>query len=342
MSEILLAKPVLPPGFTDVSVGEPHVVREVLDQVFDLHPYDLPDVKHMHEYPPPHGYEPLVKLLEEKHGAPVVITNGAKQALGAVFYALKQSWNYCGMKDPYWALIPPLATMHGIDMVSNSGPHPDDGSPFLLLSPNNPDGHCESSEELIEISKKFKEARLPLIHDAAYYTHTYLPSDHPLRPIGDVQIYSISKMLGLSGLRIGYAVCRNPDFYRLITSYVEHMTVGASMISQVYLHDLMNRMRGYPTLTGNFEGMSYAALQESKKIAMQINPEVLEVPTNLLEIPSMFLWAKVGPKANFEKAKLNVIKGDLFGGYVNHVRINLAFNAKKMQEIVNKLNEAAL
>jgi aspartate/methionine/tyrosine aminotransferase len=340
MTEILLAKPVLPPGFIDVSVGEPHVVREILDDVFDLHPYDLPDVKHMHEYPPPHGHEPLVRLLEEKHGAPVVITNGAKQALGATFYALKQlGHSAINMRSPYWALLPPLMTMHGLELAT---PEFIDGdaNPCLVLAPNNPDGFCDAN--LLNMHLSYAKAGVPLIHDAAYYTHTYLPSDHALPAIGDVQIYSISKMLGLSGLRIGYAVCRNPDFYRLITSYVEHMTVGASMLSQIFTYDLMKRMRGYPTLTSNFEGRSFAALQESKKIMMQVNPEVLEVPANLLDIPGMFLWAKVGPKANFEKAKVNVIRGDLFGGYHDHVRINLAFNAKTMQDIVNKLNEAAV
>lgn len=339
MSDILLAKPVLPPGFLDVSVGEPHVVREILDEVFDLHPYDLPDLKHMHEYPPPHGHEPLVRLLEQKHGAPVVITNGAKQALGAVFYALKEMGKTSvGLPPPYWALLPPLMKIHGIELVAHDIP----ADAQLMVHPNNPDGWMPKEQDLADDLKLFASTGVPVIHDAAYYTHTYLPSDHALPAIGDVQIYSISKMLGLSGLRIGYAVCRNPDFYRLITSYVEHMTVGASMFSQIFTHDLMNRMRAYPTLTSNFEGRSFAALQESKKIMMQINPEVLEVPANLLDIPGMFLWAKVGPKANFEKAKINVIKGDLFGGYADYVRINLAFNARTMQEIVNKLNEAAV
>lgn len=343
MSDILLAKPKLPPDWIDVSVGEPYLVRDNLIKIFQVEE----ELKTAHLkvedliYPAPTGYQPLVRHLEEKHRAPVIITNGAKQALGAVFYALKKKgWNYCGMKSPYWALIPPLATMHGVDMIQNGGPHEDDGSPFLLLSPNNPDGHCESPEELVRLSKKFKEANLPLIHDAAYYTHIYLPPTHTLPPVGDVQIYSISKMLGFSGLRLGYAVCPNPEFYKLIQEYMEAMTVGVSIASQTWIYDLLDRrMRSFPTLVEKFEAVSSMDLEANKKLCLQIDPEILEVPADLPSNPGMFGWFKTGPKFNPAKSKINLIDGALFGT-PGMIRMNLAFSSERMQEIVKRLNSA--
>jgi hypothetical protein len=102
---------------------------------------------------------------------------------------------------------------------------------------------------------------------------------------------------------------------------------------------LMRRMNAYPTLTQQFEGQSAYDLEQSKKIALQIDPEVLEVPAYLVSNPGMFGWFKVGPKANFQKAKVNMIDGELFGtpGYI---RMNLAFDQKTMQDIVNRLNSA--
>ena len=44
MSNILLDKPELPPGFIDVSVGEPHVVRDTLLKIFDLSVWELPQL----------------------------------------------------------------------------------------------------------------------------------------------------------------------------------------------------------------------------------------------------------------------------------------------------------
>jgi aspartate/methionine/tyrosine aminotransferase len=334
MSDILLAKPVLPAGWIDTSVGEPHVVRENLIKIFDLSEYEVPNVPHMHEYPVPTGYQPLVKLLEEKHHAPVIITNGAKQALGASFYALQQMERLkMGMRTPYWALIPPLAKMHGLECLDEWECGWDG---FLSLSPNNPDGFMM---DLKELSDRCKGLSIPLIHDAAYYTHVYLPPSYQLKTFGDVQIYSISKMLGLSGLRLGYVVCHSTEFYKLIQNYMENMTVGVSIIPQIFLYDLMRRMNAYPTLTQQFEGQSAYDLEQSKKIALQIDPEVLEVPVDLVNNPGMFLWAKVGPKANFQKAKVNIIDGALFGtpGYI---RMNLAFDEKTMQDIVNRLNSA--
>lgn len=336
MSDILLAKPILPPDWIDVSVGEPHVVREHLLNVFDLSIYELPKVDHMYEYPAPNGYKHLVQLLEDKYKAPIIITNGAKQALGACFYALKElGYTHCRERVPFWALVPPLSHMHGIVMD-----HSDESLsrlPYLMLAPNNPDGYCGSSEELLSLSEEYKESNTPLVHDAAYYTPIYMPDGHPLPAVGDVQIYSISKMLGLSGLRLGYVVCHNKEFYKLIVQYMEAMTVGVSIASQVFLHDLLSRMNAYPTLRESFEGRSKMALIEAKKIISQVDPEVLEIPADLVNSNGMFGWFKVGPKANFQKSKINFIDGALFGG-PGMVRMNIAFNSDQMQEITNRLN----
>jgi aspartate/methionine/tyrosine aminotransferase len=338
MSDILLAKPILPPGFIDTSVGEPHVVRENLLKAFELDRYEVRQHDRIWEYPFPTGYAELVDFLERKHKAKVIITNGAKQALGACFHSLKRMGkNVMGMRSPYWALIPPLAKMHGLDpafinIKLENYCNVESCDSYLCLAPNNPDG------DVSMLSDDYcQKNNMPFIHDAAYYTHVYLPPDYELKNVGDVQIFSISKMLGLSGLRLGYVVCHNLDFYKYIQEYMESMTVGVSILPQIFLADLFNRMESYPSLVQKFEVTSHEALLEAKKIALKIRPEVLEVPETLLQTPGMFGWFKVGPQADFNKAKVNVIDGSLFG-VPGMIRMNLAFNTETMEEIVNRLN----
>jgi len=334
MTDILLAKPKLPPDFIDVSVGEPHLVRDNLINIFNLDSSfqnvntSLQDMS----YPHPTGYQPLVKFLEEKHGAPVIITNGAKQALGAVFYALRKNGRLqLNMRKPYWALIPPLAEMHGLSCVYDEA-----GDATLSLAPNNPDGFMPDFSLLENTCSQ--QLKQPLIHDAAYYTHIYLPRSVELVNVGDVQIFSISKMLGLSGLRLGYVVCRNVEFYKLIQQYIEAMTVGVSITSQKLLYKLMaDIMEPQPSLLKEFEDTCYSSLEENKKMLSSVNSEVLEVDDDFYKTAGMFGWFKVGNKADFIKSKINIIDGALFG-VPGFIRMNLAFEKSKMKEIINRLN----
>src|SRR5258708_39125751 len=138
MSDILLAKPILPLDFIDTSVGEAHIVRDALLSIFDISACDLPKLPHLFEYQPPQGYKPLVQLLEDKYQSPVVICNGAKNALGACMFALKQMGkNNVYLPRPYWALIPPLMEMHNLRYSHEEG---DGTDSYLCVAPGNPDG----------------------------------------------------------------------------------------------------------------------------------------------------------------------------------------------------------
>jgi len=350
MTEILLAKPKLSSDFIDSSVGEPYIIRKHLFDMFtwdeDVGAVDL-------SYPFPQGYEPLVKMLEDKHQAPVIITNGAKQALGGAFYSLQKMGKIrMGMRKPYWALIPPLAEMHGIVPTfpkQDVDCHPnltiakfkDDFNPkdldsYLCINPNNPDGWV--SNDIENLYLLFESHKIPFIFDGAYYHDMYMQGTYPKhKQLGDVQIYTFSKSLGLSGLRLGYAVCHNTEFYKHMSAYMEAMTVGVSTISQRYLYNLLQSMNQDPELVRSFEERCFLSLLENKKECLNINPEVLELPSNFTDIPGMFGWCKVGPKADFNKAKIHFVGGKLFGAE-DMIRINLAFENHVIKDIVNRLN----
>lgn len=322
----------------DASVGEGYLLQQHLDQVFNLSLWDFSTTnnKNVFNYPNVSGYQPLVDLLQDKYKAPIIITNGAKNALAASFFALYQNdCSHLGLRTPFWSQLIPLIKAHRLTPhYSYAG-----SSANLLVLPNNPDNFISEPAIIDRFAQRCKDRGAPLIHDAAYYTHSYLPETYPLKPIGDLQIFSISKMLGLSGLRMGFIVCHNPKFYQPLKQYVDMMTVGCSIISQMFLYDLLNRMKGYPTLSAKFEQLNFNTLQKNKKYLLDhLNPEVLEVPIDIENQYGMFGWLKKGNKFNFDKSKVKVFDGKDFGN-LDYIRINLAFDHEIIKEIVKRLNE---
>lgn len=332
-SSKILSSPNLPPGVIDWATGEAHVVREALFKTFDIKSsylvHLLPNKKS--EYPPPAGYEPLVKLLEDKYQAPVIITNGAKQALGAAFYALnKMGRTKLGMRTPYWALIPPLANAHGLEISEKY-------DAYLAILPNNPDGFMFDYDYIKYLSDYHKQLDIPFIHDAVYYTPTYLPTGFNLGPLGDLQIYSMSKMYGLSGLRVGYVVCNNKDYYCRIKEYMEMMTVGVSTASQDIAYSLLREVGREPDKEQVFIGDVKKLLYTAKALCKTIRSDILEVPDDITNIPGIFSWLKVGSRCNFHRANIHAVSGKLFGDE-SMVRLNLGLPTSVLIDAIERLN----
>ena len=350
MTNILLSKPTLSCDIIDLSVGEATLVRKNLLKYFPSL-YD-PSILALggnisindFEYPSPNGYKPLVDLLEAKYNAPVVIGCGAKQLLGASMYALKKRADLLWMQPIYWALLPSLARAHGL-IVDHAEPtkihnlkHDLENSGYLLLAPNNPDGYCPPYKKLVAIQQWHKDRKIPLIHDGAYYCHSYLPSDYELGPLGDIQILSFSKMLGLSGLRMGAAIIHDKSFYQDIVEYMEMMTVGVSVLSQQFLYAVMQKMKDNPQTAKIFEQANYAELTEAKRMLKTISPKVLEVPNDVEQTNGMFFWGKIINKEAFTKAKIHIVGGEPFGDKTK-VRLNLGVGNEVLAECIKRLNE---
>jgi len=350
MDNILLAKPVLPSDWIDWAVGEAHVVRRNLfkyfPQLIDRNILSLTgdlDINDL-EYQSPIGYKPLVDILEAKYGAPAVITNGAKQALAASVYALKKEGIDCiWLQKIHWALLPPLIHATGMpyieDDISVPNANNSSWSASLFVAPNNPDGDCPKRESLLEMAASFKKYNMPFVVDSAYYTHSYLPEDYELGPVGDMQIFSFSKMFGLSGVRVGAIVCHDKSFFNHIVEYMEMMTVGVSIFSQKYIHEVFKQMGNKTDKAKEFERANFADLKEAKNILKGVSSEILEVPEDIDQLPGMFCFVKIKKPEAFEKAKLHIVSGEPFGD-PSKVRLNLAIGNDRLQNCVDRLNGA--
>jgi aspartate/methionine/tyrosine aminotransferase len=324
----------------DLRIGEARSIRDIAISLFDLHNVTIRMKSSDWEYQS-YGYQPLVKFLEEKHSAPIVITNGANQALHAAMYALKRKgYTHLGFRSPYWSRIPEIAKNVGIDFSTFEGDLLSENKAidsYLLTIPNNPDGYLPPLDVVRMVCGLLKQNKMPVIHDAVYYTRTYLPVDHPVESIGDMQIFSASKTYGLSSLRVGYIIVHNQEFYDLLNDYMELATVGVSVPAQKMLLHLLQREQELPFLRTNFDNWTRDELKKAKAIFKTVNSEHIELPENFDRVCGMFAWVKPKTKDIFEKANVQVLDGALFGkeGYV---RVNLAARNDIITEVVKRIN----
>jgi aspartate/methionine/tyrosine aminotransferase len=333
--ELLEAKPAIPTGTLNLAVGEATLVKHALAQHFDIH-----EVPHLFtedlDYPDPSGYQPLVELLQAKYGDRVLITNGAKQALGAVAYALvKMDKRTLGLATPYWCLFPPMMKAHNIYQCM-TGKDRDLAQAQLVASPNNPDNHLLSAAQI----ETLKGLNVPIIHDAVYHNHIYLPATQQLHRFGNVRLYSASKAFGISGIRIGWAVCDDPDFYPLMREYIEMMTVGVSVPAQKLVYRLLKSMLEDDRRCSAFESTARNSLMRARYTFAEVDRSVLDIPSDFRQSNGMFGWFKCLRSEVLEKAKVLVPDGKHFG-QEGYVRINLAVKPEILQQAVERINSAA-
>lgn len=327
-----LQKVILGPDWIDLSFGEPKVVTQALYRQINRFgdPFKMPTLYDLPkwEYQPAAGKPDLVKILEDKYDAKVVVTNGAKQALAAAIFSFKRSGCrllYFG--KPYYPANPSIA--ESIGMSTSDQEHQCDSA--LLTSPNNPDGgHIKSVDILMSQTMK------PTIHDGAYYTDIYIPDGDFTIPMGHIQVFSASKMYGLSGLRIGYAVVHNEKYYQDVVNYMEMSTAGVSAPSQDIVRNLELLFKEHPEYYTAFVKEARESIRLAREELKALDPDVLELMP--CQSNSMFGWFKRGPRYNNKAAKVHMIDGEAFG-QPGMVRMNIAHPVEVIREAVARLNK---
>jgi len=325
----------------DLRIGEARSLCQLTSQLYELTLPTLPMLSENWEYQST-GYEPLVKFLEDKHSAPIIITNGANQALHAAMYALKtKNFKNLGFRIPYWNRIPGLADQVGIKCTPFEGkifPAKNLGiDSYLMVLPNNPDGFLTSLDNIRTATEMLQDNNIPLIHDGAYYTRSFLPIDHPIENIGDMQIFSASKTYGLSSLRLGYIAVHNTDYYDPLLDFIETQTVGVSVLAQKLFLQLLERETKVPLIKETFIRISREIIKEAKDTFKQINSDLIEIPENFHHNYGAFAWVKPKIKSLFEETNIQVLPGSLFGNS-DYVRINLVAGNDLIKEAVKRIN----
>lgn len=327
--DFLFAKSKLSKDVINLGIGENNILREAVIETYGLNNLNLTKFSNIFEYAPPYGYDALVEELEDLYPGKVVIFQSAKHALSGAFHTLKAvGKNKIHLQNPYWASFPSLITREGLEYS-----HDYTGCDSqLLVSPNNPDGTFISDIM----------PGIPSIHDAAYYTHSYISRDFYLKTLGNIQIFSVAKMYGLSGIRLGFAVVNDCSeqgriYYDHLVKFVEATTAGVSTMSQAVLLHILNQRYTKSKEIIEYEDYVRKHLNHNRLYCMEnLNNNKFEIGST--DQIGMFLWLK-SEKENFLDVGVNLMPGKAFGKE-GHVRMNLAVTTDKIIKAVEKMNNA--
>jgi histidinol-phosphate aminotransferase len=214
--------PVPPPSRTDASLG----LNEGLSGPFPSALVAIDEaVPALNRYPG-RGSDALVAALAARHGVPasqVIVTAGADAGIGYVCQAVVEPDDEVVIPWPSFPSFLRDAQKRGargvtvplrdwaIDLASVSSAVTDRTRLVFVATPNNPTGLVVPRGELTAFLLDLPRAVLPVI-DEAYFEYLD-PSDRLdsiseiVQPGGDaVVLRTFSKLYGLAGLRVGYAV----------------------------------------------------------------------------------------------------------------------------------------
>ncbi len=322
-------------GSVNLAVGEPFILHEHLP----FAQASAPGGPYL--YPQSRGEPELIHELERRHhGMHVVVGNGAKQMLSAAFAAYRDVYgrSYVWTPAPYWPSYPYLARQefqHGFNLDLGSLPLP--ATCYVpvkvLTSPNNPDG-----EEFSDYDCD--------IWDAAYASPVF-GFTRPPRTWG-VAVYSAAKLLGLSGLRIGWAVTANAGLAEAMAVYVERFTSGACVSAQRHVAYALRHLRVHDDHT-----FFDAARAELLRNAEHVKTFLGSSCSVLGGVPShgkgMFAFVRV--KDNLQtafasaltRARVKVVPGSAFGltsGDAGWYRINIGHHERVVHDALKSVSEA--
>jgi len=201
----------------------------------------------------------LIRYTEEQYNKVVgydniIVSQGAKQALFNLLFALLNPQDEVVIFAPYWVSYPEMIKMvYGVPVVVT----PEDGSfhptmedlepavssytkAIIVNSPNNPSGVMYRPEFIGQLVEYCEKKGIYLIMDdiysrlvfdgkAAVSPYAYSPKDIESTKI--ITINGISKLYGMTGFRIGWAVA-NKELVSIMTNVQAQTTSCTSVLLQ--------------------------------------------------------------------------------------------------------------
>ena len=323
-----MSKPV-----SDLSWGDPIVVRQALVKALGRTSTLFASPLSEMAYPPHLGSPDLIdqlKTLAERQSGDrpkhLTVTCGATGAIHAALYALKTVGTEWVITDkryyPMYPRIIAMADMAIMDKERGEGlkkSHYTEHS-FITLatSPSAPEGLVCPFESVD-------------IWDSAYASKTYSRGGHVPKK-WRIMCGSLSKTLGLSGLRLGWVATNDDLLANSLSNYVTNSYIGLSSISQSIAKEVLDTLD-----LDKFESLSAGYLDGNREEVQKLLDRFGQgsVPTR-----GMFAILQLGKaeRKALERANIKWQPGSTWGEDDSWARLSLG----QTREVVRAAVRAAL
>jgi aspartate aminotransferase len=346
--------------------------REIVDLAVGEPPYDTPDpvleatkkaldsgkTKYSQVAGLPDLKSRLAQQFDDYDERNIIISNGSKQCLYAMFQAICNPLDEIIIPRPYWVSIPEQVKLaggqpvfvdtqnHQLDCEKIKPAITPKTRAILINSPNNPTGAVYSIEELARVVDIALEHNLYLISDEAYNLFVYdgLKADSlfSFEEIRDQLIVtrSFSKNYGMTGFRIGY-VAASREFVAAVNGLQSHMTGNVCTFAQ-YGALAALAMKGHDLEKWR------ADMEQKRDYAYGRTTELFDCvrPRGAFYLfPKVTKYLKNGMTSIefagrlLEKSGVAVVPGEVFG-VAGHIRISYAVSEDRLVNGFDKIAEA--
>lgn len=335
-------------GRVNLAVGEPFFLHPHLQTL--VREYD-PDAEAMPTYPQYAGQPELLAVLKKIYpDHHVVVANGAKQAILAGLYALRGDYGHVELvhRTPYWPTYPTMAALSAMSF----SPHADldlghKPACLVMSSPNNPDSWTTTSDAFCHL------------WDAAYAHPVYgwgqfdgalaqpiFGWDPALVPGHEISVWSAAKLLGLSGLRVGWLLTRDEGLAKSAADYVEKTTSGVNVDAQLRVAGTLAYMLGHPLETARiYHAARVSLITNANAFLRALEPHCKTIEGLPVNHRGMFAWFYADDPERFaaalETSGVAVVEGRACGAQEpGWYRLSLGHRATVLAEGLRKITEA--
>ncbi len=239
--------------------GHDPIVLSSGEAYFDLPLFDFAptDIEKGFHYSDSQGIpelrDQIAGMYNSKYGASVasenvLVTAGSKFAIYAAMLTVLNPGDVVLVHDPSWLSYPHQARLAGgvckaisFDVPTRDFPHFFSSKTRLLIlnNPNNPAGRIYTTQELRELHRECRKRNIYLLVDEAYSDFVLDDSFSSIATIVPdldvvVVVNSLSKNMGMSGWRIGYAI-GNSRFIQGLLKVNQHAITCAPTILLRYV-----------------------------------------------------------------------------------------------------------